>query len=77
MSQLLATHKVQVRCGVAEYHRQPGIVERYNRTLAEQLFGCQYAKEMLFSARGSSERSAERVGRLQAVIKALNDETTG
>ena len=31
---------------------------------------------MLLSARGSSERSAEWVGRLSAVIKALNDEET-
>jgi len=34
-------------------------VERFNRTLAERLFGHQYAQELLPAARGSSERSAE------------------
>jgi len=37
-SQLLAKHNVQVRCGAADNHRQQGIVERSNRTLAERLF---------------------------------------
>jgi len=51
-SQLLAKHNVQVRRGVADNHRQQGIVERFNRTLAERLFGHQYAQEMLLAARG-------------------------
>jgi len=39
VSQLLAKHNVQVRRG----HRDQGIVERFNRTLAERLFRAQYA----------------------------------
>ena len=76
VSQLLATHNVQVHRGQVGNHRQQGIVERFNRTLAERLFGDQYAQELLFAERSSSERSSEWVGRLPAVIKALNNEPT-
>jgi len=75
-SQLLAKHNVQVRRGAADNHRQQRIVERFNRTLAERLFGHQYAQEMLLAARGSSERSIEWVTRLPAVVAALNGEVT-
>ena len=51
-------------------------MERFYSTLAERLFGYQYAKEMLLLAHGSSERSAKWAARLPAVIKALNDEPT-
>jgi len=51
-------------------------VERFNRTLAERLFGHQYAQEMLLAAHGSSERSIEWVTRLPAVVAALNGEVT-
>ena len=68
-SQLLAKHNVQVRRGAADHHRQQGIVERFNRTLAERLFGHQYAQEMLLAARGSSKRSIEWVTRLPAVLQ--------
>ena len=43
VSQLLAKHSVQVRRGRVDIHRDQGIVERWNRTLAERLFGHQYA----------------------------------
>jgi hypothetical protein len=76
VNQLLAKHSVQVRRGAADNHRQQGIVERFNRTLAERLFGHQYAQEMLLAARGSSERSAEWVRSLPEVVAALNDEPT-
>ena len=76
VSQLLAKHNVEVRRGRVDVHRDQGIVERFNRTLAERLFGHQYAQEMLLAARGSSERSAEWVARLPAVVAALNDEAT-
>ena len=75
-SQLLAKHNVQVWHGATDNHRQQGIVERFNRTLAERLFGHQYAQEMLLAARGSSERSIEWVTRLPAVVAALNGEVT-
>ena len=58
-SQLLAKHNVQVQRGAADNHRQQGIVERFNRTLAERLFGHQYTQKMLLATRGSSERSIE------------------
>ena len=38
VSQLLAKHSVQVRRGRVGIHRDQGIVERFNRTLAERLF---------------------------------------
>jgi len=57
-------------------HRDQGIAERFNHTLAERLFGAQYAQELLLAARGSSERSAEWVSALPDVVAALNDEVT-
>jgi len=75
-SQLLAKPNVQVWRGAANTHRQQGIVERFNRTLAERLFGHQYTQEMLLAARGSCERSIEWVTRLPAVVAALNGEVT-
>jgi len=76
VSQLLARHNGEARRGRVDLHRDQGIVERFNRTLAERLFGHQYAKEMLLTARGSSERSAEWVARLPAVVATLNNEPT-
>ena len=40
-------HKTYIRRGRAEIHRDQANVERFNRTLAERLFGHQYAVEML------------------------------
>ena len=73
VSQLLAKHNVSIRRGHVDIHRDQGIVERFNRTLAEQLFGHQYAQEMRFP---EGERSTEWVGRLPAVVAALNREVT-
>ena len=39
VSQLLAKHTVQVRRGRVDILRDQGIVERFNQTLAERLFG--------------------------------------
>jgi len=72
----LAKPNVQVRRGRVDLHRDQAIVERFNRTLAERLFGHQYAQEMLLAARGFSETSAEWVARLPAVVVTLNDEPT-
>ena len=71
VSQLLAKHGVSVRRGRVDVHRDQGIVERFNRTLAERLFEHQYAQEML-----SEQRSSEWVARLPAVVAALNGEVT-
>ena len=76
VNQLLAKHNVSVRRGRVDTHRDQGIVERFNRTLAERLFGAQYAQELLLVAHGSSERSSEWVRTLPDVVAALNDEVT-
>ena len=60
-------------------HRSQAIVERFNRTLAEKLFGHQYAQEYLSSAassKSSNARSREWVARLPDVINSLNKEST-
>ena len=58
-------------------HRSQAIVERFNRTLAEKLFGHQYAQEYLSAAASSSNaRSREWVARLPDVINSLNKEST-
>ena len=54
-------------------HRDQAIVERFNRTLAERLFGHQYAVEMLLP---EGKRSTEWVKRLPDVVGALNNEVT-
>src|SRR6218665_1695686 len=76
VNQLLAKHNVQVRRGRVGSHREQGIVERFNRTLAERLFGAQYAQELLLAARKSSERSAEWGRALPEVVAAVNGEET-
>jgi len=48
-------------------------VERFNRTLAERLFGHQYAVEMLLP---SGQRSTAWIKRLPDVVAALNGEVT-
>ena len=66
-------HKTYIRRGRTEIHRDQGIVERFNRTLAERLFGHQYAVEMLLP---EGKRSTEWVKRLPDVVAALNNEVT-
>ena len=66
-------HKTYIRRGRTEIHRDQGIVERFNRTLAERLFGHQYAVEMLLP---EGKRSTECVKRLPDVVSALNNEVT-
>ena len=66
-------HKTYIRRGRTEIHRDQAIVERFNRTLAERLFGHQYAVEMLLP---EGNRSTEWVKRLPDVVGALNNEVT-
>ena len=66
-------HKTYIRRGRTEIHRDQAIVERFNRTLAERLFGHQYAIEMLLP---EGKRSTEWVKRLPDVVGALNNEVT-
>ena len=77
VNKLMDSHNVKIRRGEKGLHRAQGIVERYNRSLAERLFGHQYAQEILMEARnGKNVRSTEWVARLPDVIKALNNEST-
>ena len=78
VNQLLAKHGVHVRRGRVDIHRDQGVVERFNRTLAERLFGHQYAVEMSASPKQPPEgqRSTEWVRRLPAVVDSLNGEAT-
>ena len=73
VSQLLAKHSVQVRRGRVDIDRDQDIVERFNRTLAERLFGHKYAQEMRLP---SGEQSTEWAKRLPSVVAALNEEVT-
>ena len=73
VNQLLSKHNVEVRRGRVDMHRDQAIVERFNRTLAERLFGHQYGVEMRLP---DDKRSTEWVARLPAVISALNKEVT-
>lgn len=68
----MASKNVEIIVGEPGNHRSQGIVERFNRTLAERLFGHQYAQEML----NPESRNTQWVERLPSVIKAINDETT-
>jgi len=69
----MESHKTYIRRGRAEIRRDLAIVERFNRTLAERLFGHQYAVEMLLP---EGKRSTAWAKRLPDVVKALKDEVT-
>jgi transposase InsO family protein len=73
VTQLLNKNNVKLRRGIVGVHRQQALVERFNRTLAERLFGHQYYQEMMDP---KSKRSYEWVKRLPEVTKALNNEVT-
>ena len=70
VSQLMAKSNVRIKRGQTEIHRDQGVVERFNRTLAERLFGYQYAKEL----EEPHKRNREWVKRLPEVVEALNAE---
>ena len=69
----MVKHKTYIRRGRTEIHRDQAIVERFNRTLAERLFGHQYAAETLLP---EGKRSTEWVKRLPDVVSVLNNEVT-
>lgn len=68
---LLSKNNTSIRRGVPGVHRHQALVERFNRTLAERLFGHQYYQEIT-----KNKRSREWVKRLPEVVKALNNEYT-
>ena len=80
VNKLMKSKNVQIRRGEKALHRSQAIVERFNRTLGEKLFGHQYAQEILLESRGSTPgsnaRSKEWVARLPQVINSLNKEPT-
>ena len=61
-----------IQHGHPSQHRSQGIVERFNRTLADRLFSYQYHKEL----EDPSKSNREWVSRLQNVGRALNNEKT-
>jgi len=63
-------HQTFIHHGRVNIHRDQAIVERFNRTLAEQLFGQQYAKEIFLP---EGKRSTAWVKRLPEVFSALNN----
>ena len=72
VTKTMSEHNVTIRRGRTNIHRDQAIVERFNRTLAEKLFGFQYAVEMNMP----SGRSTAWVKRLPEVVSALNNEVT-
>ena len=74
VTKVMENNKTAIRRGRTEIHRDQAIVERFNRTLAERLFGYQYAVEM--NMKNSDKRSTEWVKRLPEVVSALNNEVT-
>ena len=73
VTQVMENHKTYIRRGRADIHCDQAIVERFNRTLAERLFGHQYAVEMRLP---EGQRSTAWVKRLPDVVSALNNEVT-
>ena len=63
---------MMIQHGDPSQHRSQGIVERFNRTLADRLFSYQYRKEL----EDPSKSNREWVSRLQNAVGALNDEKT-
>ena len=71
-TKLMEKHDVMIRHGDPSQHRSQGIVERFNRTLADRLFSYQYHKEL----EDPSKSNREWVSRLQNVVSCLNNEKT-
>ena len=72
VTKLMEKHDVIIQWGDPSQHRSQGIVERFNRTLADRLFTYQYHKEF----EDPSKSNREWVSRLQNVVSALNNEKT-
>ena len=71
-TKLMEKHDVMIQRGDPSQHRSQGIMERFNRTLADRLFSFQYHKEL----EDPSKSNREWVSRLQNVVSALNNEKT-
>ena len=71
-TKLMNKHDVIIQRSDPSQHRSQGIVERFNRTLADRLFTYQYHKEL----EDPSKSNREWVFRLQNVVSSLNNEKT-
>ena len=69
-TKLMEKHDVIIQRGDPSQHQSQGIVERFNRTLADRLFTYQYHKEL----EDPSKSNREWVSRLQNVVSSLNNE---
>ena len=74
VTKVMQNNKTSIPRGRTEIHRDQAIVERFNRTLAERLFGYQYAVKM--NMKQSNQRSTEWIKRLPEVVSAVNNEVT-
>ena len=72
VTKLMEKHDVMTQRGDPSQHRSQGIVERYNRTLADRLFSFQYHKK----SEDPSKSNREWVSRLKNVVSPLNNEKT-
>ena len=71
-TKLMEKDDVIIQRGDPSPHRSQGIVERFNRTLADRLFTYQYHKEL----EDPSKSNREWVSRVQNVVSSLNNEKT-
>ena len=71
-TKLMEKHDMIIQRGDPSQHFSKGIVERFNRTLADRLFTYQYHKEL----EDPSKSNREWVSRLQNVVSSLNNEKT-
>ena len=55
VTKLMRKHDVMIQGGDPSQHRLQGIVERFNRTLADRLFSYQYQKELEYPAKSNRE----------------------
>ena len=66
VTKLMEKHDVMIQRGDPSQHHSQGIVERFNRTLADRLFTYQYHKQF----EDPSKSNREWVSRLQNVVSA-------
>ena len=71
-TKLMEKHDLMIQRRDASQHHSQGIVEWFNRILADSLFSYQYHKEL----EDPSKSNREWVSRLQNVVNALNNEKT-
>ena len=72
VTKLMEKHDVIIQRGDPSQHRSQGIVERFNKTLADRLFSYQYHKEL----ENPLKSNREWVSRLQNLVSVLNNEKT-